>query len=254
LGEKFHFWVGSLCNIFNGDKSIFPEKVTALSDIIKINSDLGNHIPDKSWMIYLFELFVYDMQRKGAIELDLFCEFDNDIFFEAVFGGHNLYSFRKILPAIGNSYQREIILDRHNRIINYKLTDLNTREFEIFEFGANKMSDKLDPQTNNRLIKNISKMKFEGSEHFTGIEWWNLVNNTPFPIRYQIEVSMLRYAQSDSLDTKNIRYIPFSSLIPYTDGAGKRYPISFENPRLMDNCICYNVNNGNTSTGLTYRI
>jgi hypothetical protein len=196
MGGKFHFWTGSLCKIFDGDNPIFPEKVTTLSDVIKINTDPGNQIPDKSWMIYLFELFTDNKPKRVALELDLFCQFDNQNYFEAVFGGVNQYRFTKILPQIGNSYQREIILNSHNQIINYKLTDLNTRQSEIFELGTNNMNGNVEQQKKQELIKNISEMKFEGSEHFTGIEWWNLVDNIPFPVRYHVEVSMLRYAQS----------------------------------------------------------
>ena len=135
-------------------------------------------------------------RKRVALELDLFCQFDNQNYFEAVFGGVNQYRFTKILPQIGNSYQREIILNSHNQIINYKLTDLNTRQSEIFELGTNNMNGNVEQQKKQELIKNISEMKFEGSEHFTGIEWWNLVDNIPFPVRYHVEVSMLRYAQS----------------------------------------------------------
>jgi hypothetical protein len=38
-------------------------------------------------------------------------------------------------------------------------------------------------------------MSFQGLNQFTGIEWWNKDGNSPFPIRYKIEFSNLRYAQ-----------------------------------------------------------
>ena len=55
-----HFWVGSFCGILNdgsSSKPVFPRRVIAASDIIALIEDMGNQIPDKSWMLYLFELF-----------------------------------------------------------------------------------------------------------------------------------------------------------------------------------------------------
>jgi hypothetical protein len=38
-------------------------------------------------------------------------------------------------------------------------------------------------------------MSFQGLNQFTEIEWWNKDGNSPFPIRYEIEFSNLRYVQ-----------------------------------------------------------
>jgi hypothetical protein len=60
-----HFWVGSFYSCYSvvvgGGKDssglYFPSDVVGASDIIRIRKDLGNNIPDKSWMLYLLELF-----------------------------------------------------------------------------------------------------------------------------------------------------------------------------------------------------
>jgi hypothetical protein len=117
-----HFWAGSLCNIIDGNKTRFPSKVFAASDVIKLVADLGNQIPDKSWMLYMFELFI-DKRRNVPLELDIICQFDDQNYFEAIFGGHNQYRFTKVLPEVGHSYKREIIVDPKDRVIDYNLND-----------------------------------------------------------------------------------------------------------------------------------
>jgi hypothetical protein len=53
-----HFWVGSFCGVLdNNSKPAFPRGVSAISDIITLIEDMGNQIPDKSWMLYLLEIF-----------------------------------------------------------------------------------------------------------------------------------------------------------------------------------------------------
>lgn len=112
-----HFWAGSLCYSTpdtvqtgspNNQKSTFPSNVIAASDTLTILEDLGNHIPDKSWMIYLLELF--EKKTQVPIELDLICQFNNRDNFWAIFKGSNRHKFTKVLPAVGHSYQREIIM------------------------------------------------------------------------------------------------------------------------------------------------
>jgi hypothetical protein len=258
--EKYHFWAGSECYI-NNPKSVYPNGVIAISDILTINADLGNQIPDKSWMIYMLELFIdreyvqENVRRPVPLELDLFCEFDNDNEFKAVFNGTNQYTFPKILPEIGNSYQREIILNASNRLIKYKLTDLKTGQSESFELTSNNMNGTVNEQQRQNLIKVIKEAKFEPYKHFTGIEWWNKIDTVPYPIRYQIQFSMLRYAHYDSsANLKEINYKPYTSMMPDTDRQGKQYPISFQNPRVMDGCICYDISSGTTNTGMTYSL
>lgn len=71
-----HFWAGSCC-LVNQPDDIYPRKVTVISDILTIKSDLGNQIPDRSWMIYMLELFIdrnfvqANQIRSVPIELDL---------------------------------------------------------------------------------------------------------------------------------------------------------------------------------------
>jgi hypothetical protein len=211
-------------------------------------------------MIYMLELFIdkdyVQGNRRGVpLELDLFCEFDNDNDFKAVFNGTNLYNFTKILPEIGNSYQREIILNASNRLIEYKLTDLKTGQSEFFKISADKMNGRVTEEVRQALIKVIKEVKFEPYDHFTGIEWWNIVGTVPFPIRYQTQFSMLRYAQyKSSADLKEINYKPYTSLMPDTEVQANQYPISFQNPRAVDGCICYDVSSGATNTGMTYSL
>lgn len=257
--EKHHFWAGSGCYIRNPG-SVYPNGVVAISDILTINADLGNQIPDKSWMIYMLELFIdrdYVQENRSGVplELDLFCQFDGKNNFKAVFNGTNQYTFTKILPEIGNSYQRQIILNASNRLIEYKLTDLKTGESESFKLSADTMNGRVTEEERQFLIKIINEVKFEPYNHFTGIEWRNIVDTVPFPIRYYVQFSMLRYAHYNfSTDLKEINYKPYTSLMPDTDRQANRYPISFQNPRIMDSCICYDISSGATNTGMTYSL
>jgi hypothetical protein len=80
-----HFWVGSFCGVLDGagnNKPAFPRRVIAAADVIALIEDMGNQIPDKSWMLYLLELF---NNQNIAIELNLICQFDNQDYFEAIF-------------------------------------------------------------------------------------------------------------------------------------------------------------------------
>ena len=60
-----HFWAGSLCRCYSviavehkdNPELYFPSAEVGASDVIRICKDLGNNIPDKSWMLYLLELF-----------------------------------------------------------------------------------------------------------------------------------------------------------------------------------------------------
>ncbi|HZC88368.1 MAG TPA: hypothetical protein VE199_02025, partial [Nitrososphaera sp.] len=105
-----HCWLGSLCYIVEQGESVirFPINVVAITDIITILEDLGNKIPDKSWMLYLLEMF--DGQNKNAVELNLICQFNDRDNFWAIFKGINRYKFTKVLPSVGHSYLRQIIM------------------------------------------------------------------------------------------------------------------------------------------------
>jgi hypothetical protein len=244
VSDNNHFWVGADCRVLNPEPN-YPNEVNSASDIITVTGDRGNRIPNKSWMLYLFEFFI-DTTEKIPLELDLTCSFNNDGKFDAIFGGHNQYQFKKILPVVGHSYVREIIVNPTTRIINYQLTDLNTGGSESFELEENNIKDY--PAS---IINNV---KFEGSDHFTGLEWWNMAEDSPYPIRYDVMVSLLQYGKHDlsSSDPRRSTYHPYNSLEPDQDQNSKQYPILFQNSRVMKGCICYNVIPGNSSTGLQF--
>jgi hypothetical protein len=196
---------------------------------------MGNQIPDKSWMLYLLEIF---NKQNIAIELNLICQFDNQDYFEAIFNGVNRYRFKDVLPILGHSYLRQIIMNSQKQSISYLLEDHNTMQTERFDLYLN----------------NSGEFVFEGQNHFTGIEWWNKIGNFPYPIRYHVEVSQLMYGMSDNnpSDSESIIYGPYGTLIPNSQGSNIQYPISFQNTRTEDGCICYNVKSGSCKTGMKY--
>jgi hypothetical protein len=231
-----HFWVGSFSYILDDDSSkpAFPRGIIAISDIITLIEDMGNQIPDKSWILYLLEIF---NKQNIAIELNLICQFDNQDYFEAIFNGVNRYRFKDVLPILGHSYLRQIIMNSQKQSISYLLEDHNTMQTERFDLYLN----------------NSGEFVFEGQNHFTGIEWWNKIGNFPYPIRYHVEVSQLMYGMSDNpSDSESIIYGPYGTLIPNSQGSNIQYPISFQNTRTEDGCICYNVKSGSCKTGMKY--
>jgi hypothetical protein len=252
-----HFWAGSFCRCYSiiavehkdNPELYFPSAVVGASDVIRICKDLGSNIPDKSWMLYLLELFdsgAIDNNHR-AIELNLICQFNEYDNFWAIFAGVNRYKFIKVLPTVGHSYLREIILHKYDNSIEYRVMDLNDgNATERFLF-----------QLNEAESKNIS---FQGLNQFTGIEWWNKNGNSPFPIRYEIEFSSLRYAQEpvevpEFDKEKNIEGVIFKTydaLVPNKDGYAKEYPVSFDRANIKDGCICYTVTNGSCRTGLRF--
>jgi hypothetical protein len=231
-----HFWVGSFSYILDDDSSkpAFPRGVIAVSDIITLIEDMGNQIPDKSWILYLLEIF---NKQNIAIELNLICQFDNQDYFEAIFNGVNRYRFKDVLPILGHSYLRQIIMNSQKQSISYLLEDQNTKQTERFDLYLN----------------NSDEFVFEGQNHFTGIEWWNKIGNFPYPIRYHVEVSQLMYGVSDNpSDSESIIYGPYNTLMPNIEGSNIQYPISFHNTRIEDGCICYDVKPGSCKTGMKY--
>jgi hypothetical protein len=231
-----HFWVGSLCGVLDDriSKTAFPRGVIAGTDIIGLIQDLGNQIPDKSWMLYLLELF---NKQNIAIELNLICQFDNQNYFEAIFNGVNRYRFKEVLPILGHSYLRQIIMNSQKECISYLLEDRNTNQTERFDLYLN----------------TAGGFAFEASNLFTGIEWWNKIGNFPYPIRYQVEVSQLMYGLSDNpSDPESIIYGPYNALLPSIEGSNMQYPISFHNPRIESGCVCYDVKSGNCKNGMKY--
>jgi hypothetical protein len=102
-----HFWVGSFCGVLHNtsnNKATFPREVVAASDTITLIEDMGNQIPDKSWMLYLLELF---NRQNIPAELNLICSFNNDGKFDAIFNDVNQYQFKQISPIVGHSYIRQ---------------------------------------------------------------------------------------------------------------------------------------------------
>ena len=227
-----HYWVGSFCRVLNKRKPLFPRRVIAICDIITLIEDNGNQIPDKSWMLYLLEVF---NTQNVAVELNLICQFDNQDYFEAIFHGVNQYRFKDILPMVGHSYLRQIIMDAQNKIIKYILIDQKTKQSETFDLSLADMN-----------------FDFEATNHFTGIEWWNKIDNFPYPTRYIVEISLLMFGLGDRIDSGSITYLPHNALIPNNDGSGTKYPISFQSIRINDDCICYIVQPGNCYTGIRY--
>ena len=237
INNNLHYWLGSLCKIndtYNNRKLYFPNNSVAISDNIKIIDDQGNNIPDKSWMLYLLELFNI---QNHSIELNLICQFDNKNYFEAIFLGKNRYRFREIFPVIGHSYQRVILINKNNHRIEYILKDKTTDKIEIFYYHL----DGID-------------FNYKMLNQFTGIEWWNKTGNFPYSIRYNVEVSQLMFGFLDKADSDSITFVPHNSLIPNNDNSGTDYPISFRNIMLKDGCVCYSVEPGNCSNGIHYSI
>lgn len=256
MSQINHFWAGSDCRVLNPEP-VYPSQVSSASDIITITSDLGKNIPDKSWMLYLFEFFI-DRSKQVPLELDLTCSFDDDGLFNAIFNGYNQYEFKTIKPAVGRSYVREITVHSLDRVINYELTDLVTGQLETFKLtSSNLKAEKPNEQTELKEI--FDQIEFQGADHFTGIEWWDMTGNldpSPYPIRYQATVALLQYGKDNSSDSGPIipiSYQPYTSLISNQDQNSKPYPISFQNTRIMKGCMCYNVTSGNCSEGMTYR-
>ena len=183
-------------------------------------------------MLYLLELFNI---RNIPIELNLICQFDNQDYFEAIFQGINRYRFKKVLPVVGHSYLRIIMMHDKNRMIRYSLTDQTKGDTEIFDFPLDKMN-----------------FDYIGGNQFTGIEWWNKTGNFPYSIRYNVEVSQLMFGFLDKSDSESITFVPHNSLIPNNDNSGTAYPVSFRNIMLKDGCVCYSVEPGNCSNGIHY--
>lgn len=227
--------MGSFCRIIDQFKHrpLFPQDVIAICDVIKVAADNGNQIPDKSWMLYLLELF--NVQSIPA-ELNLICQFDNQHYFEAILQGINRYRFVKILPEIGHSYLRMLVMDKGKNCLSYILTEQETKESEIFDLFLN------------------TNFQYVGANQFTGIEWWNKTGNFLYPLRYHVEISQLMFGVRDAKnsDPESITFIPHNALIPNNDESGAEYPVSFNNPMLKDGCIYYSTREGSCNNGIRY--
>jgi hypothetical protein len=221
-----HFWAGSMC--LAGGR--FPSNAIAISDTIAILEDMGNRIPDKSWMLYLLEVF--DRRSSVPVELNMICQFNDRDDFWAIFAGVNRYKFTKVPPVVGHSYLRQIIMRKESKSIEYSVMDRSTGEAENFVFNVE------------------GAFAYLGANHFTGIEWWNKVGGSPFPIRYRAEIADLMYGVPD--DNSAITYWPYSALVPNSDKSVARYPVSFESSMVKGGCICYTVGDGMGGAGMRF--
>lgn len=237
-----HYWVGSHCLVTDSKKGIpkkirpfFPLGVISVADRITIVKEMVNNIPDKSWMLYLLEIF--NMQDI-ALELNLICQFDGQDYFEAIFRGVNQYRFAHVHPIIGHTYNRQILFNSQKQTIRYSLTDNDTRQNEIYDLS----------------MKNVAGFDFRGSRQFTGIEWWNKMKNSPYPIKYEVEISQLLFGLGDnSSDANSITFYPYNTLLPNNDGSRAAYPVSMQNLKIKeDGCISYHITSGSCSTGIRY--
>jgi hypothetical protein len=229
-----HYWVGSFCRAKESNRSelFFPIGVTATCDTIKLVRDMGSQIPDKSWMLYLLELF--NMQNL-AMELNLICQFDNQNYFEAIFQGVNRYRFKEVLPNVGNSYMRIIMMDKENRQIKYILTDQSTKQSETYS-----------------LPLSTPNFEYKGANQFTGIEWWNKMGYYPYPIRYQVEISQIMFGMRDNSDPESVTFVPYNTMMPNKDEYNTKYPVSFQDMMLKDGCICYSIQSGSCNAGMRF--
>jgi hypothetical protein len=68
-------------------------------------------------MLYLFEFFIDKRKnsKKIPLALNLTCSFNNDGKFDTIFGGHNEYQFKDVMPIASHSYVREIIAHGDSR-------------------------------------------------------------------------------------------------------------------------------------------
>jgi len=216
-----HFWSGSYCYVQNNDKTFFPNQVTSISDVITLVSDLGNQVPDKSWMLYLLEAF---NSAQVPTELNLICSFNDNGKFHAIFGGVNQYEF-KVKPVVNHSYLRQIIMEPSKRRIAYHLKDVTTGETDSFF---------LQIDTNS--------FDFSIVRHFTGLEWHNRVGDTPYPARFEAEISHLAYGiNDDSSDVRSLAYFPYNHLIQNQEGIAKKYPVSFHDSAIKNGFITYKI-------------
>lgn len=204
-------------------------QIVSISDVITIVSDFGNRIPDKSWMLYLLELF---NSKHIPVELNLICSFNDDGKFHAIFEGVNKYEFN-IKPTVGHSYLRQVILEQSKQRIAFHLKDENSGQTDSFFLD---MEDSFD---------------FSISKHFTGLEWHNRMENMPYQIRYEVDISNLAYGINDnSEDLESIAYYPYNHLMPETEGMGKEYPVSFHNFEAKNGFITYRIGSGKHNLGI----
>ena len=226
-----HYWIGSINNPQAYYKNHY-NKFNIITDTLKIVTEFENRIPDKSWMLYLLEIF---NSQQIAVELNLICQFDNQNYFEAIFNGVNQYRFNKVLPKIGNSYIRQIKFKKFNNTIEYYIQDLENQIDESF------------------ILDVKALFSYQFSTSFTGVEWWNKIAYKPYHLRYKIEISNLMYGFNDNAsDGTSAIFFPVDSLYSNKDGSfnHSQYPINFLFNGIRNGCICYNIEDGFCNQGL----
>src|SRR5437867_1057730 len=181
-------------------------------------------------MLYLLELF---NKQHIPVELNLICSFNDDGKIHAIFEGANKYEF-KVKPIIGHSYIRQIIMESSKQRIGYHLKDANSSQTDSFFFDVDENS-----------------FDFSISKHFTGLEWHNRVENTPYPVRYEVEISNLAYGINDnSADLESLAYFPYNRLLSDNGGFAKEYPVSFHNFETRNGFITYRIGPGKHNMGI----
>jgi hypothetical protein len=250
-GYKSH--VGSYC--MKGTN--FPDGVNSIGDVITIVKDLANQIPDNSWMLYLLEFFLPGPTEKLVpAELNLTCSFNGNDKFFAYFGGQEQHEF-DIVPIVGHSYRRQILIDPGKRVINYSLSDLQAAQsMETFDLktGEEEGVHNVENIYNVYNLSSLEEIDFVGADHFTGLEWHNRKYDGPYAIRYQAEISMLQYGKPvPAEDPLHVLYSPYNVLKSVKDESEKEiaYPVEFQDIKLMNNCICYTISSpGNSQDGM----
>ncbi|HZD36097.1 MAG TPA: hypothetical protein VE130_12905 [Nitrososphaeraceae archaeon] len=236
-----HYWVGSHCLVTNRGETntkktrpFFPLGVISATDRITMANEMANNIPDKSWMLYLLEIF---NTQDIALELNLICQFDGQDYFEAIFRGINQYRFVHVIPTIGHSYNRQIFLDSKKQTIRYMLVDKNSGQSETYDITG----------------KHLAGFDFQGSRQFTGLEWWNKVSISPYPIKYEVQISQLLFGLRDNFsDECSYTFYPYNALLPNNDGSRTSYPVSMKNLKIENDGLSYRISSGGCSTGIRY--
>ena len=240
ISRSLHFWLGSI----NNPQEFYLDychKFNIVTDNIKIVHGFKNEIPDRSWMLYLLELF---NTQNIAVELNLISQYDDQNYFEAIFNGFNKYRFIKVLPDTGHNYLRQIKFDKSKLSIEYYLKNLHTEIDETFVLDL----------TAERSFS------YHFSSCFSGIEWWNKIDNRPYPVRFGIEISNLMYGYNDNPDdSESIIFYPVKSMTSNKDGkftntSDAHYPVSFIDKGVKNGCICYLVQQGYCVDGLNSKI
>lgn len=222
-----HYWIGYINNAQGYYRDYF-RKFNLISDNFRIIDKFDNNIPDKSWMLYLLEIFNVD---QIPIELNLICQFDEQDYFEAILDGINRYRFTKVIPIVGHTYYRQIKFNKIDVSIEFYLKNLNMQMDEKYIL----------------ILNNNDRIAFQISNCFTGVEWWNKTAYEPYPIRYKTEISNLAYGFNDKdNDQESIIFFPIESLVVNDDHQNQiNYPIEFTNTGSKNGCFYYIIQNKN---------